>query len=173
MSMDTAPAFGHTDEVEEFDGHDIEDWTLYVVHLDSGGASDVFLNAAVPPIFGKSYKRYRELAHRLALHCITHFVRPARTVRNCHIPGLVRDLLSRDLGEPLLQEAEAVRKFKKGMLVRTSGMLQQRYADQIDAVMVTGCDEALAVGGKIVPVLSKVERVKAELRTDRAGRRDP
>lgn len=54
------------------------------------------------------------------------------------------------------------------MLVRTSGMLQQRYADKIDTVMVIRCDEALAVGGKIVPILGEVERVKAELRTDKA-----
>ncbi|CAM9528427.1 unnamed protein product, partial [Laminaria digitata] len=30
MNMDTVPAFGHVDEVEEFDGHEIEDWTLYI-----------------------------------------------------------------------------------------------------------------------------------------------
>lgn len=43
----------------------------------------------------------------------------------------------------------------------TSSMLQHRYADEINAVMVTGSDEALAVGGKIVPVLGELERVKA------------
>lgn len=31
--------------------------------------------------------------------------------------------------------------------------------------MVTGSDEALVVGGKVVPVLGEVERVKADLRT--------
>ncbi|CAN0599788.1 unnamed protein product, partial [Laminaria digitata] len=31
MNMDTVPAFGHMDEVEEFDGHEIEDWTLYII----------------------------------------------------------------------------------------------------------------------------------------------
>lgn len=77
------------------------------------------------------------------------------------------ELLARDLGELLLREADATRKFKKGMFVRTSGMLQQGYTDKIDAAMVTGCNEALAVGGKIVPVLGDVECVKAELRTDR------
>lgn len=34
-------------------------------------------------------------------------------------------------------------------------MLQQRYADKINAVMVTRCDEVLAVAGKIVPVLGE------------------
>lgn len=32
-------------------------------------------------------------------------------------------------------------------------MMQQRYADRIDDVMVTGFEEASAVGGKIMPVL--------------------
>lgn len=83
----------------------------------------------------------------------------------CHIPTLAKDLLAHELGDPLLQDADCARKFKKGIFVRASGMLQQRYADRIDAVMVTGCDEAFAVGGKLVPVLGEVDRVKAELRT--------
>ncbi|CAB1101988.1 unnamed protein product [Ectocarpus sp. CCAP 1310/34] len=36
---------------------------------------------------------------------------------------------------------------------------------EIDAVMVTGSNEALAVGGKVVPVLGEVQHVKAGLRT--------
>lgn len=40
--MYTVPAFGYTDDVEEFDDHEIEDWTLYVVHLDEGGTLNLF-----------------------------------------------------------------------------------------------------------------------------------
>lgn len=53
--------------------------------------------------------------------------------------------------------------------MRASGILQQRYADRIEAVMVTNCDEALAVGGKIVLFLCEMERVKAELRMGSHG----
>ncbi|CAN0325164.1 unnamed protein product, partial [Ectocarpus sp. 6 AP-2014] len=35
MNMETVPVFGHMDEVEEFDGHNIEDWTLYIIKLDA------------------------------------------------------------------------------------------------------------------------------------------
>ena len=41
MNMDTVPAFGHMDEVEEFDAHEIEDWTLYIIRLDAFGETDV------------------------------------------------------------------------------------------------------------------------------------
>lgn len=51
LSMDTVPACGHTDEVEEFDGHEVEDWTLYVVRLDAGGAPDVFSQRGCNPDF--------------------------------------------------------------------------------------------------------------------------
>ena len=165
LDMENLPAFTHVDEVQAFDGHDIEDWSLYVVRLDAGGDPDVFLNADVTPVFGQNYKRYLALVHTPAPHRVTHFVRPARTIQKCHIPGLVQDLLARDLGEPLLQDAEAARRFKKGLLVRTSGLLQQRHADRINAVMVTTSEEAMAVGGKIVPVLGEVNRIKSELRT--------
>ncbi|CAN0321470.1 unnamed protein product, partial [Ectocarpus fasciculatus] len=47
MNMETVPVFGHMDEVEEFDGHNIEDWTLYIIKLDALGEPDVFLNADV------------------------------------------------------------------------------------------------------------------------------
>lgn len=70
----------------------------------------------------------------------------------------------RELGDHLLEDTECAQ-IKKGIFVRTSGLLQQIYTDRIDAVMVTGCDEASAVGGKIVSVLCEVDRAKAELRT--------
>eukprot|EP00903_Cladosiphon_okamuranus_P015607 g14411.t1 len=165
LGMENLQAFTHVDEMQAFDGHDIEDWTLFVVRLDEGGDPDVFLNADVTPVFGQNYKRYLALVHTPAPHSVTHFVRPARTVQKCHIPGLVQDLLARDLGEPLLQVPEAARRFKKGLLVRTSGLLQQRQADKINAVMVTTSEDAMAVGGKIVPVLGEVNRLKSELRT--------
>ena len=55
--MENLPAFTHVDEVQAFDGHDIEDWTLHVVRLDAGGDPDVFLNADVTPVFGRNYER--------------------------------------------------------------------------------------------------------------------
>ncbi|CAB1116244.1 unnamed protein product [Ectocarpus sp. CCAP 1310/34] len=165
MSMEVVPVFGHVDEVEEYDDHDIEDWTLYKIELDALGKPDVFLNADVTPVFGRNYERYLDLVDTAARRRVTHFVRPSRIVSMCHIPTLAKDLLAHELGDPLLQDADCARKFKKGIFVRASGMLQQRYADRIDAVMATGCDEAFAVGGKIVPVLGEVDRVKAELRT--------
>eukprot|EP00903_Cladosiphon_okamuranus_P008434 g8107.t1 len=168
LDIESLPAFTHVDEVQAFDGHDIEDWTLYVVRLDEGGHPDVFLNADVTPVFGQNYKRYLALVHPPAPHRVTHFVRPARTVQKCHIPGLVQDLLARDQGEPLLRDPKAARRFKKGLLVRTSGLLQQRHADRINAVMVTTSEEAMAVWGKIVPVLGEVNRIKSELRTSSA-----
>lgn len=67
MSMGTVLAFGHTGEVEEFDGDEIEDWTLYIVRLGAGGPPGVFLNADTTPVFGWNYKRYQEQAHRLLL----------------------------------------------------------------------------------------------------------
>ncbi|CAB1102471.1 unnamed protein product [Ectocarpus sp. CCAP 1310/34] len=165
MSMAVVPVFGHVDEVEEYHDHDIEDWTLYKIELDALGKPDELLNADVTPVFGRNYKRYLDLVDTAARHRVTHFVRPSRIVSMCHIPTLAKDLLAHELGDRLLQDADCARKFKKGTFVRASGMLQQRYADRIDAVMVTGCDEAFAVGGKIVPVLGEVDRVKDELRT--------
>ncbi|CAB1096640.1 unnamed protein product [Ectocarpus sp. CCAP 1310/34] len=114
MNMETVPVFGHMDEVEEFDGHNIEDWTLYIIKLDA---------------------------------LVTHYVGPSRTVSRCHIPKLMKDLLTHELGDPLLEDADYARRVKKRNI----------RAGQ--------CDEASAVGGKIVPVLCEVDRVKAELRT--------
>ncbi|CAN0441608.1 unnamed protein product, partial [Pylaiella littoralis] len=165
MNMETVPVFGHMDEVEEFDHHKIENWTIYIIQLDALEEPDVFLNADVTPVFGRNYERYLRLSPRSIGHRVTHFVRPSRTVSTCHIPKLVRDLLAHELGDPLLEDADCARRFKKGMFVRASGMLQQRYADRIDAVMVTSCDKTSAVGGKIVPVLCEIDRVKAKLRT--------
>ncbi|CAM9171447.1 unnamed protein product [Sphacelaria rigidula] len=165
MCMDTVPVFAHMDEVQEYDDHDIEDWTLYIVRLDDIGDLDVFLNADVTPVFGRNHKRYLHMIRRRVGHRVTHFVRPARTVGRCHIPYVVRELLTRELGDPLLEGTESARIFRKGIFVRTCDMLQQRHANRIDAVMVTGSDEALAMGGKVVPVLGEVERVKADLRT--------
>ncbi|CAB1105891.1 unnamed protein product [Ectocarpus sp. CCAP 1310/34] len=131
--------------VEEFDGHNIEDWTLYIIKLDALGEPDVFLNADVTPIFGRNYKRYLDLIDNAPRHRVTHFVRPSRTVSRCHIPKLVKDLFAHELGDPLLEDADCARRFKKGTLVRASGL-------------------RLWVG-EIVPVLCEVDRVKAELRT--------
>eukprot|EP00903_Cladosiphon_okamuranus_P018790 g17286.t1 len=45
LSMDTVSVFAHMDGVQEYDDHEIEDSTLYVVLLDDTGDSDVYLNA--------------------------------------------------------------------------------------------------------------------------------
>lgn len=63
------------------------------------------------------------------------------------IPILVREVLMWHLGNSILEDTERARKFKNRIFVRTSGgLLQQRYADRVDAAMVTGRDEASAVG---------------------------
>ncbi|CAB1099457.1 unnamed protein product [Ectocarpus sp. CCAP 1310/34] len=165
MSMEMVPVFGHMDEVEEFDSHNIEDWTLFVIKLDKLDEPDVFLNADVTPVSGRNYKRYLDLIDTAPRHRVTHFVRLSRTVDRCHIPTLVRDLLAHELGDPLIEDVDCARRFKKGIFMRASGMLQQGYADRIDAVMVTSNDEASALGGKIMPVLCEVIRASAELRT--------
>lgn len=36
------PALGHMDEVEEFGGHEIDNWTLYIIRLEALGEPDVF-----------------------------------------------------------------------------------------------------------------------------------
>lgn len=163
--MDTVPAFGYADEVEEVDVHEIEDWTLYVFRLDDPGNSDVVLNADVTPIFGRNYKMYLTPTPAAAGHRVTHVVRPSKTVDRCHIPTLVRELLTRELGLPLLEHFDSARKFKEGIFVRAGGMAQHRYADRIDTATVTGFEEASEVGRKIVPVLGEIGPVKAGLRT--------
>lgn len=82
----------------------------------------MYLNADVTSIPGRNYKRYIQQTHRNVRHRVTHFVRPARTVERCHIPYVAGELLTQELGEPLLEGAESARKFKKGIFVRTSGM---------------------------------------------------
>ncbi|CAN0273420.1 unnamed protein product [Pylaiella littoralis] len=57
LSMGNLPVFTHMDEVQALDGHDIEDWTWYVVRLEAGGDPDVFVNADVTPVFGRNYKQ--------------------------------------------------------------------------------------------------------------------
>ena len=44
MNMKTVPVFGHMDEVEKFDGHNVEDWALHIIKPDTLGEPDVFLN---------------------------------------------------------------------------------------------------------------------------------
>ena len=69
MSMETVPVFGHMDEVEEFDKHNVEDWTLYIIKLDALEEPDVFLNNAdVTPVFGRNYKRYLDLIDNTPRH---------------------------------------------------------------------------------------------------------
>eukprot|EP00903_Cladosiphon_okamuranus_P012054 g11318.t1 len=88
MNMETVPVFGHRDEVEEFDGHNIEDWTLYIIKLVALDEPDAFLNADTTPVFVRNYKRYLDLIDSAPRHRVIHFVRPSRTVDRCHIPTL-------------------------------------------------------------------------------------
>ncbi|CAB1108999.1 unnamed protein product [Ectocarpus sp. CCAP 1310/34] len=138
-----------------------EDWQCDI----NGAHTTALMNMETVPVSGHMDEVVTSTSSTPRLAIVTHFVRPSRTVDRCHIPTLVRDLLAHELGDPLLEDVDCARRFIKGIFVRVSGMLQQRYADRIDAVMVTSCDEASAVGGKIVPVLCEVDRVKAELRT--------
>ena len=43
----------------------------------------------------------------------------------------------RQLGDPLLEYAGCIRKFQKWNVEVNTSLLQQRYADKIDAVVVT------------------------------------
>ena len=60
--------------------------------------------------------------------------------------------------------------FKKEYFRAGQQYVAAEICDRVGAAMVTSSDEASAVGGKIVPVLCEVDRVKAELRT---GQGDP
>lgn len=91
------------------------------------------------PVFGRNYKRY--LVHTL-----------------------VHELVTPELEESLVEHFNSARSSRGGIFIPACGMLQQRYTDRIDTAMVTGFDEASGVGGKIVPVLDEVGRVKPELR---------
>lgn len=75
----------------------------------------------------------------------------------CNIPVIVDELIARYLEDPLLKDESVLKKFKKVVLMRISSVLQQRFADRIVAIMVSGSDEALAVGGMILPVFQEVE----------------
>eukprot|EP00903_Cladosiphon_okamuranus_P006256 g6139.t1 len=62
--MDAVSVFAHMDEVQEYDDHEIEDSTLYVVMLDDTWDPDVYLNADEKAVESKpptsSGKRKRE-----------------------------------------------------------------------------------------------------------------
>lgn len=162
------PVCGHLDEIEEFHPgkHHIEPWNLYIVRLDARATSDMFLNADVTPVFGRSYLRYKELAAEMVDHHVSHFVRPSQlpVVGNCHISVLVGDLIARDLDDPVLKDESVLRKFIKAVLMRISVILQQRFADRIVATMISGSEEALAVGGKIAPLFQEFEWLMSSLR---------
>lgn len=155
------PVCSRPDEVDEFHPgeHHIEPWNLYIGRLDARATSDIFLNADVTPVFGRSYLRYKELAAEMFHHRVSHFARPSQlqVVGNCHIPVLVDELIARDLEDPLLKDESVLRKFIKAVLMRISGMLQQRFAERIVATMISGSEEALAVGGKIAPLFQEFE----------------
>eukprot|EP00953_Heterococcus_sp_UTEX-ZZ885_P008082 4853-Heterococcus_DN1.PRE.1 len=136
--------------------------------MQSTDRVDPFLNADVTPVLGCNYLKYLQLVGARAVpQLVTHFVRPSRIIRRCHVPHVVQATLSSscdalqsipDVGH------DCVRKFKKSLLVTVSGLMQQRYSDNISATIVTSSKEAAAVGGRVVPVYAEMEQVVAEMR---------
>ena len=99
-------------------------------------------------------------------------MKPSRIVNNCHIRHVVQDFLSSPLFDKdddkdlqqLLQQGSVSQQLKKGVLVTLSGLLQQRYADRITALIVTAKSEAEAVGERLVPVSAEMEAVVGRMR---------
>jgi hypothetical protein len=166
LAMTEIPAFGHFDRVQEYDQHPIEAHSMYIVELVHEDRIDAFLNADVTPVLGSSYLKYLQLAGSYAVpHSISHCVRPSRIIRNCHIPAVVQALLDdEELGSPALDDYTKAQKFKKGLLVTLSGLMQQRHSDRISAVIITDAKEAQAAGGRTVPVSADMEGMIAEMR---------
>jgi hypothetical protein len=182
LAMTTVPVFGHFDEVQVYDGHRIEQNNLYIIFLDGVNSTlhaevDPFLNADVTPVLGRSYLKYLQLCNssstrKPVLHKITHYVKPSRVVTNCHIRHDVQDFLSSPLFDKdddkglqkLLQQGSVSQQLKKGVLVTLSGLLQQRYADRITALIVTAKSEAQAVGERLVPVSAEMEAAVGRMR---------
>ena len=177
QELRTVPCFGYFDDVQVCDGHAIEPHSLYLVELTlssdgSPQALDAFLNADVTLVTGRNYLKYLEQADQagsrpVVPHKITHYVRPSRIVHNCHIPTAVSDLLASELttdSDSVLSNQKVTAKVKKGVLVTLSGMLQQRYSDHINAVIVSGAAEAQQVGGKQTQVSAEMEATVAQLR---------
>eukprot|EP00953_Heterococcus_sp_UTEX-ZZ885_P007851 4717-Heterococcus_DN1.PRE.1 len=185
LAMTTVPVFGYFDEVQVYNGQPIEENNLYIIFLD--GASDTwcsdstkidpFLNADVTPVLGRSYLKYLELFSssktcKPVPHKITHYVKPSRIVNNCHIRHVVQDFLSSPLFDKdddkdlqqLLQQGSVTQQLKKGVLVTLSGLMQQRYADRITALIVTAKSEAETVGERLVPVSAEMEAVVGRMR---------
>eukprot|EP00953_Heterococcus_sp_UTEX-ZZ885_P008134 4883-Heterococcus_DN1.PRE.1 len=183
--MTTVPVFGHFDEVEVYEGQAIEENNLYIIFLDGVESTlcsesahvDPFLNADVTPVLGRSYLKYLQLfssskTRKPVPHKITHYVKPSRIVNNCHLRHVVQDFLSSPLFDKeddkdlqqLLQQGSVTQQLKKGVLVTLSGLLQQRYADRITALIVTAKSEAEAVGERLVPVSAEMEAVVGRMR---------
>eukprot|EP00953_Heterococcus_sp_UTEX-ZZ885_P016532 9295-Heterococcus_DN1.PRE.1 len=183
--MTTVPVFGHFDEVQVYNGQPIEENNLYIIFLDGASGAlcsedtkvDPFLNADVTPVLGRSYLKYLELFNssktcKPVPHKITYYVKPSRVVNNCHIRHVVQDFLSSPLFDKddaknlqqLLQQGSVSQQLKKGVLVTLSGLLQQRYADRITALIVTSKAEAETVGERLVPVSAEMEAVVGRMR---------
>ncbi|KAG5179802.1 hypothetical protein JKP88DRAFT_325850 [Tribonema minus] len=187
LQMKEIPVFRFFDDVQVYDGHEVEDDNMYIVELlaqqsETGpGADDTcryhadpFLNADVTPVLGRSYRTYMQLAQLSACgspvpHRITHFVRPSSVIRSCSVPRVVQEFLASCLadGQPdssggggkdaLLSSDAVTRKLKKGVLVTLSGLIQQKHSDNITATIVTNASEAHEVGGRIVQVSGEVQ----------------
>ena len=69
--MDTVPAFGHMDEVENGCSHEIEDWTLYFIRRDAFGEPDVFFDADVTPVCSRNYKGCLQTIGKSVPHLVT------------------------------------------------------------------------------------------------------
>lgn len=88
-----------------------------------------------------------------------------------HFPSIIlKKLLDVDLSEPLLKEEHAARKFKKKGCSYAQTACFYIFTAEIQEIntlikstlpyMVTDHDEAVAVGGKAVPILGAVERAR-------------
>ncbi|KAG5182759.1 hypothetical protein JKP88DRAFT_245375 [Tribonema minus] len=185
LQMKEIPVFRFFDDVQVYDGHEVEDDNMYIVELlaqqsETGPAvddtcqyhADPFLNADVTPVLGRSYRTYKQLAQLSACgspvpHRITHFVRPSSVIRSCSVPRVVQEFLASCLadGQPdssdgkdeLLSSAAVTRKLKKGVLVTLSGLIQQKHSDNITATIVTDASEAHEAGGRIVQVSGEIQ----------------
>ncbi|KAG5185655.1 hypothetical protein JKP88DRAFT_311408 [Tribonema minus] len=180
LAMHEIPVFGYFDDVQTYNGHNIKPENMYIVELikpagadmAEGRCMDAFLNADITPVLGCNYLRYLQVVGaQAARHRITHFIEPSRTVKRCHVPAVLQAFLDTDASSPCDDAEDDIwtedlqRKFKKSVIVTASGQVQQRYADSISAVIVSGRAEAQSISGtRVVPVPAEMEAVVWELR---------
>ncbi|KAG5189672.1 hypothetical protein JKP88DRAFT_301020, partial [Tribonema minus] len=188
LAMHEIPVFGYFDDVQVYNGHSIKPENMYIVEMASkkdkgeepGHCMDAFLNADITPVLGCNYLKYLQVVGAQAVrHRITHFIRPSRVVKRCHVPAVLQAFLDSDPSsscngsdaEDDLWTEDLQRKFKKSVIVTASGQVQQRYADSISAVIVSGRAEAQSISEtRVVPVPAEMEALMWEFREGGAVR---